>query len=258
MGFLKSRSTLTEEAVAPPTPTEQVQTAAHRLEQAKRNRDVAIVEARRQRTPLREIAAAAGLSVPRIKQIKSAIDYNQEARPPVTETDVYLDGTTINRGDRILAIGEVAPFLQSWDSEKGCIDADPARKKGRRFDISHQVYDLETTDTWTLVYIENTKEIIAYGRTDTGETADMREGATTGPCLLLGHLPTWEVVEAAVDRPISNSVRYRPGGLAWVYGRIQATNRIIRAVVAPGGDLFNQPPTQVWEYLDQLPESEKP
>ncbi|PJI91042.1 hypothetical protein [Luteimicrobium subarcticum] len=72
----------------------------------------------------------------------------------------------------------------------------------------------------------------------------MREGATTGPCFLLGHIPTYRLVEVAIDNRVLHLAE-RPGGIAWVLGRVRLVEALLRAAgnLSPDGlSLINNDP----------------
>lgn len=227
--------------------------AAQRLDRAKESRDLAIAHARAARVPLREIASAAGLSVSRIKQLSDVGPYTGGADlPAVTEVDSGAHGKA---QDRVLALDDVDPWLQKWESEHAFLQADPARAESDRPDISSALYDLDPGVPWTAAYVTRTHEVYAFRRAPEGppETTQMWEGSSSGPCVLLGKVPGYALVNVAINDP-ALVVRNRPGGLAWLHGRIQLINAIVRALADPVDGILDQGPEPLWQYLRTLEE----
>lgn len=282
--FFGRRRTDPPERTSPPDPLEVVRSASARMDSERRRRDQAIADARasttERRPTIRELAEAAELSVSRVKQIAATGGWwtgegPTADRAPITDADLYGPGTT-HRGDRTLALADVAPHLPRWPSEQAFIAADPARAIGvcRRYDISTDLYDDDLHGRWVAVFIDRTCEVYAFAATplrranstvtrtpDTDDT-EQGDGSLSGPCLLLGHLPSYEVVDVAVNNP-ANVVNHRLGGLAWLYGRIALVNRTIKALTDPFTGFISPAPDQpatirARTYLDSLPESERP
>lgn len=204
---------------------------------------------------MRDIAAAASLSVSRVKQIAPAVTaYRSELQPPVTEMDVtsaLASDQSDPHGERVLALQDVNPFVQEWPSEMAFAEADPRRR--RFMDVLRDLHDLDENEDWNLCYIQATQELYAWTQRTTDPNHDMVGiGANNaGPCILLGHVASWALVEAGIARPGRN-LAHRLGGLAWVHGRALLLNRITR-VMATDIDLTDE---HLLEYLESLPENE--
>lgn len=242
-------------ATPPPTPLDQLAATAAALERARSERDHAISTARGRGVPLRDIAAAAGLSVSRIKQIApKATAYRSVLQPPVTEMDflgALANDQSDPHGERVLGLQDLNPFVQEWASEMAFVDADPSRR--HFMDVLRDVHDLDENEDWNLCYIQATQELYAWTLRTTDPNYEMvGVGANnSGPCILLGHVASWPLVEAGIVRPGRN-LAHRLGGLAWVYGRVLLLNRITRVMATDIG-LGEE---HVLEYLERLPENE--
>lgn len=244
------------------SPLELVRIATHECERAKRARDTTIAEAKASGTAsLRELAEAAGLSVSRVKQLATGPISGGATLPGVAEMDLSLDDTSLGdaaHGDRIFAIDDVDPWLRKWASEREFLDADPRRHAGDRWDIAYKLYDLELASSWTAVYQDNTREVYAFVnnserlKADTGESNDGFRGSRSGPCVLLGHCYTRKYLDAGLNAGSAHNILRRPGGIAWIYGRICLLNRLLAALPA----CFNE--QAVSDYLDGLRPSERP
>lgn len=140
---------------------QHVQATAAGLERAQQARDQAIVAARRHHK-LADVAAAAGLSLSRVKQIVAPYD-RAAVGPmakllPITENDLYLErwDKALHDGHRVLALKDVVDFdleAHTFDSEREFLLADPARHEGDRPDIAWELYDLDPTERWVAAYI---------------------------------------------------------------------------------------------------------
>lgn len=226
------------------------------LERAKTNRDDAIARARFEGTPLRQIADAAQLSVSRVKQMPPQADGHAATHPPVTEVDISVMSSD-NAAERVFGIEEVDPALPRWSSERAFIDADPQRHPFA--DIALGIVDLDPAHPWHICYSTQTHEVYAWSQQtqDPGYPADDPSsyvpGQTVGPCLLLGHLYSLDLAIRGISEPAVN-VSYRPGGLAWVYGRIRLLNGLLKVMasdytLATGLD-------GLYEYLEQTRNAE--
>ena len=261
--FRQSRRTRDSDLRPEPSPLDDLRSAVLLLDRAKRARDSAIGRAKAHRVPLRDVAEAAGLSVSRIKQLDTGEVGRDDAHlPPVTEVDLRLAGAS---SDRVLALEEVDFGFKRWDSERECIAADPKRFHSLRYDIGHSFYDLSPVEPWTVVYVEATHEVYAFRhvppqpewpgsaydeeRTE-GATGLMSDGSPSGPCVLLGYLPSYGIVEAALDTQ-AMVVMHRLGGLAWLLGRIRLVNQILDAVADPITGIFEKP-EDIWNYLRSI------
>lgn len=238
-------------------PLDAVRSAAERLEAARLARDRAISAARMHHTPLRAIAEAAQLSVTRVKQVSST-HYSGATKPGVTEVDLAVPGAV----DRVLALDDVDPFLPRFESEQAFIAADSRRRSGKRMDLSFRIYDADDIEVpWVATWIEETGELYVHKTRDPQERDspvmatdwDPSMGAQAGPCILLGHLPSWDVVEAGLDSPL-HQVIDRPGGLAWVLGRVRRINLLLRAVARSAR--FNST-SDIIQYIEGLGADEK-
>lgn len=231
-------------------PLRAVEDAAAQLARAKDARDNAIGWARAERVGLQRIAKAADLSVSRVKQISTTSHETMYA--PVTEVDLQLPEHD-PWGDRVLGIDDVDPFVTRWASERAFIDENDDR---RQFADITKVLDLGT-DTWSVCYSIGTRELYAWAAQELDPTYEGREAEGTasphGPCILLGHVISFDVAVAAIANP-GNNLAHRPGGLAWVYGRVRMLNSMLRNVLS---DYSIRGELGLIEYLDDLPESEK-
>lgn len=247
---------------------QHVQATAAGLERAQHTRDQAIIAARRHHK-LADVAAAAGLSLSRVKQIVAPYDRAgvgpMAKLPPITENDLYLESRdrAQHDGDRVLALKDVVDFdlaAHTFDSERAFLLADPARQEGDRPDIAWELYDLDPTERWVAAYVENTREIYVFRHVAGANEkpgADTTMGSNSGPCILLGHLPIDEVVLASLHRPAVRVAQGRLGGLAWLYGRIKLTNAILAAATNPSRG-FIRNAEAAWDYLANLPDWERP
>jgi hypothetical protein len=238
-----------------PTPLEQVITATARYEQARTERDRAIAGARN-RAPLREIATASNLSVSRIKQIAPHHGSGwRTTRPPVGEMDLLGelgDGGEVS-GERVMALLDADPFLPSWPSERAFIDADPHRSSV--MDVQRNVHDLAEEEVWQVCYVQNTREVYAWTPREADPAyvdAEPSGLSASGPCYLLGHVITWDLVEAGIVLPGWN-ISHRPGGLAWVLGRVRLLNRATAAL----GEDYQLTIDGIRDYLQNLPPHER-
>jgi hypothetical protein len=247
---------------------QHVQATAAGLGRAQHTRDQAIVAARRHHK-LADVAAAAGLSLSRVKQIVAPYDRAgvgpMAKLPPITENDLYLErrDKALHDGDRVLALKDVVDFdlaAHTFDSERDFLLADPARQEGGRPDIAWELYDLDPTERWVAAYVENTREVYVFRHVDganEGPGVDTAMGSNSGPCILLGHLPTDTIVDAALNKSATNIAQGRLGGLAWLYGRIKLTNAILAAATNPSRR-FIRDAEAAWDYLANLPDWERP
>jgi hypothetical protein len=253
----KSRQSREPES-PPPDALAELRGAVAQYERAREIRDSAIVAAARQETQ-RAAAEVSGLSLSRVKQI-TAGGLAQATRLPITDVDI-LQG---DPADRVLSVFDVDPFLErAAESERDFIAADPRRATGNRYDLSTRLYDTDPSQAWVAVYIDTTQELYVFPATATGnwhtskpessEPADMTRGSTSGPVYVLGHLPFYKLVDDGVNFAASKA-RDRPGGLAWLYGRIQLLNRVTRAFTT-SSQLSKE---DLWDYLAALPDNERP
>lgn len=73
---------------------------------------------------------------------------------------------------------------------------------------------------------------------------------------MLGRLPTYSLVHVALNRPAA-FLDHRRGALAWIYGRIRLTTRLLKACTDPVDGLIPRADA-AWEFLHALPDSERP
>lgn len=265
MNFFQSRGPTPSPGDAqqpPPDTVEVIRLHARQMERARQQRDEAIALARATKAAtLREIGEAAGISVSRVKQIDSRLDPRSTLlKAPVTEVDLLrpLASADGDPGDeRVLLLEDVDPYLQKWPSERAFIDADERRHPF--MDLFWDIYDGDAQEHWRLRYCSGTKEIYAWTDRNPDPTYANEKGygggATSGPCIVLGHVLSWTMLERCLDRSLRH-VAQRPGGLAWVYGRVQLLNRMLDAL---SRDYTTPTPGAILTYLsDTLPESEKP
>ncbi len=251
----------------PPTGVELVRAATREYARAKRSRDSAIAQAKANgKTSLRELAEAADLSVSRIKQIAVGAGTGDASLPAVPEMDLSVDRAIEHADgddhDRVFALRTVHPWFEQWPSEREFLRSDPRRLEGNRSDLAFELYDLDPTARWTLVYAHSTREVYAFGdkkaessAEDDAESTDPTTGSSAGPCVVIGHAYSYDILDVGVGYAVHNVLR-RPGGLAWVYGRLRLLNRLL-ATTARGMTGFTADPTVVWQYLDTLAPSEK-
>lgn len=250
-----------------PHPLQLVRAATRDYVRAKAAREAAIIDAKRVGTStVRELATAADLSVSRVKQIAVGNAASGATLPPVAEVDLILDpahGDTDDH-DRVFALGTASPWCERWDSEHDFLSADSRRVGGNQSDVAQEIYDLEPTTQWTVTYIAMTHEVYAVGSPASPWSLDERRpgldpvtrGSLSGPCVLLGHAFSSDILEAGLGYATHN-LRYRPGGLAWICGRLRVLNRLM-ATTARGTTGITGNPTIVWEYLASLPPMERP
>jgi hypothetical protein len=245
----------------PPSSLDVLRSATRRLERARELRDYALIAARAEHN-LRDVAEAADLSVSRVKQLTGTLSSagSHGTLPPVTEVDLWLDQWELQRGDRVLALEDVDPFLPRWSSERAFLQGNPKRQVRPRPDISYDVYDTDPATRWIVAYTEQTQEVYAFqnvpGSNDADPDFKPHLGSHSGPCVLLGHLPTEGVVDAALYTSTS-IVANRLGGLAWIYGRVRLVNRLLKAFTDPIRGLLPRA-EEAWTYLQSLPMSERP
>ncbi|WP_280764246.1 hypothetical protein [Prescottella agglutinans] len=193
-------------------------------------------------------------------------------RRAVSEVDALLPDSE-HRGDRILALADVAPDAHWWESEYAFLQANP-RRRGEVYQVQPGIFDVDPAQSWEVNYATYTGEVYAReevtwsfaeahaerlsGRHDANvpEGWTARDGALTGRCVLLGRLPTRNLVEATLNLPAS-VVAHRRGGLAWMYERINLSNRILRAgfsAIDGFGDYADPQAgfVRAWAYLDEV------
>lgn len=223
----------------------------------RRRRDRAILASRgglRQR----DVAQATGLSVARIKQIQQAggaSALRSPLRTPVTEVDLPAsDAPPDSREDRTFLLADVAPWLEPIASERAFFAQDPSRGIG--YDVHTDISD-NGTDRWLVCMTTGTCEIYCFQAE--GAAAAPPEppreswgvGSAFGPLYVLGRVMSRRLVQVAMN-PQTSRIAQRPGGLAWVYGRILLLNCVLAALDRhPGTDGLSQ-------YLETLPETELP
>lgn len=254
----------------PPTPLEIVKAAVADYERARANRDRAILMAKVSRaTSLRELATAAKLSVSRVKQISVVPLAGEASLPPVSELDLEVKPASpdADEHDRVFALATVDPWLHQWPTERDFLHEDPRRLESNRSDMAFEVYDLDLRQRWLVVYIHATREVYAFAarrpdrnvvvgrRATPPKVEDATKGSGAGPCILLGHAFSLKYLDAGLGVGIYN-VLHRPGGLAWVYGRLRLLNRLL-GTAASGAVGINADPTLVWDYLESLPLHER-
>lgn len=262
----RSRKTI-EPPAAPVSTLDAIRGATRLVEQTRVARDRLIGRAHGE-YPLRAIAEAASLSVSRVKQLVAAgpsfAGGAGAVLPPVTDVDIFLADYSLQRGDRVLGLDEVDPLLPRWESERAFIAEDSRRRRGP--DISTDLYDLDPESRWIVSYAPGTREVYAFQhqthphpdhphRDDAGTGDDPAAGSLSGPCVVLGHLPTEAIVRAAFYSSAATAAN-RLGGLAWVYGRVRFVNALLKAVADPLGRLVDNG-QHIWTYLESLPESER-
>ncbi|MFM9263448.1 hypothetical protein ACKAMS_32945 [Rhodococcus sp. 5A-K4] len=212
-----------------------------------------------------EIAEASGLTARVVREIGAGEPHPAVIRRAVSEVDELI-AEDDHRGDRVLALADVAPHAQWWDSEFAFFE-DDVRRRSRFIQVQPDVYDVDPAVGWEINYAAGTGEVYARelinrplsqavrGVSVRDET-NMRDGDQVGRCVLLGRLPTAEFVAATLHAP-AQVVARRQGGLAWMYGRINLMNRILRAGFrsATGFGDYADPRggfVRAWTYLDEV------
>ncbi len=254
----RTRKVVEEEEEA--SPLAAVEAWARALDRAREGRDRSIAEARRQGASFRQLASAAGVSVSRVQQIAAASLPFGLGRSPVTEVDLFLRAGTSEKGDvdeaeRVFSLQSVAPWYEEWATEREFIASSPERAMSQsRYDLSHKVVDLDPRATWTVVYVADTREVYAFQETQVDvpgqEDAMGPAGSLRGPCVLLGHAYSYRLISDALDTPLLN-ISHRPGGLAFVYGRLRLLNRLLGTIVGPSDS------ERIWSYLEGIPSEER-
>ncbi|MGO9958779.1 MAG: hypothetical protein ACLP50_22920 [Solirubrobacteraceae bacterium] len=259
MNLRRGPNVVEEEASSP---LAAVEAWARGLDRAKEGRDRSIAQARRQGASFREIAGAAGVSVSRVQQIAAAPLPFFPGRSPVTEVDLLLragagagEKGDVDQAERVFSLRSAARWVQEWETEREFIASSPGRAMSQsRHALSHTVVDLDPKVTWSVVYVADTREVYALQNAQGDVTAEEDDigpaGALRGPCVLLGHAYSYRLVSDALDTALLN-IGQRPGGLAFVYGRLRLLNRLLSTIVGPNDR------EQIWEYLEGLPSQER-
>jgi hypothetical protein len=256
-----------------PTLTAAVATAAAANEERDRRIRIGVEQSGWEGCPtVEEIADATGLSAGELREIAAGPPHPAVLRRAVSEVDEPLPWDD-HRGDRVLALADVAPQAQWWESEYTFFQDNP-RRRHRFYSIQPDVYDVDPAQSWEVLYAgtgevyarelitRSLHEIQVQSRDEppAPEGWTMRDGALNGRCVLLGRLPSLELVRDTLNDPAAVVARRR-GGLAWVYGRINLTNRILRAGFRLSGGFgdYGDPAggfERAWRYLDGIfPES---
>ncbi len=201
---------------------------------ARSRRDAAIAAASTHGLTQRQVAAATGLSVARVKQIQAtgAIPRTATTLGPVTEVDLIAgEASEDARAERVFRLQDILPWQLPLKSERRFFHEQPNRGGG--YDIGHDFCDVGT-DRWVVAMATGTCEIYAFQAEGVGHQVDeemesaARPGSTSGPLYILGQLPHQRYVEVALNSAAPR-VAGRPGGLAWVVGRIQLINEALNA-----------------------------
>lgn len=243
---------------ASPDAVAELRAAVVGYERARAFRDKAITVAASQHTQ-RVAAEVSGLSLSRVKQIVAGREV-EATRLPITDVDLF----GFDAPDRVLSIFEVDPFIERFTSEREFLKLDPRRQTGDRYDLSLRLYDVDPSERWVAVYIESTKELYAFAAQTTAQIwgtddvapgdQDAPQGSLAGPVILLGHVPTYAIVDAGINLAVSVAAD-RPGGLGWLLGRIRLLNRVANAVFDPSDKITRE---EFWDYLSTLPKDERP
>lgn len=222
----------------------------------RRRRDRAILMSRGD-VRQRDVAAATGLSIARIKQIQQGAGtmFDSPLRSPITDVDLRAsDAPADAREERTFLLADVAPWLEPIASEREFFVQNPTRGSG--YDIHTDVSDTGT-DRWLVCMATGTHEIYCFqaeGAADAPSEPERESwgpGSPSGPLYILGRVLNRSLVEVALN-PQTPRLAQRPGGLAWVYGRVQILNQILAAYSR------HVDPEEVREYLLHLPETERP
>ncbi len=226
-------------------------------EAVRQRRDRAIIAARFHEIRQRDVAEAARLSIPRVKQIQQG-GGGGPSTSPVMDFDVAAaDAPADARAGRVFLLREVAPWLEPIASEREFFAQDPARGSG--YDIYTDISD-SGLDRWLVAMATGSGEIYCFQAEGAEEAPPepQREfwgpGSESGPLYVLGRLPSRSLVEVALN-PQTPRMAKRPGGLGWVYGRVNLINDILAAIGAPYKQLTID---QIREHLANLPEMERP
>lgn len=191
-----------------------------------------------------EIADVTGLGEGELREIAAGPPHPAQHRRAVSEVDEPLSWDDDQR-DRVLALADVAPQAQWWELEYASFQDNPQRRH-RFYSVQPDVYDVDPAQSWEVLYAGtgevyarelitvSLQEIQVQSRDEppAPEGWTMRDGALNGRCVLLGRLPNLELVRDTLNAPAAVVARGR-GGLARVYGRINLTNRILRAGFRP-------------------------
>ena len=259
MNLRRGPNVVEEEQEEASSPLAAVEAWARGLDRAKEGRDRSIAQARRQGASFREIAGAAGVSVTRVQQIAAAPLPFGPGRTPVTEVDLLQRAGASEKGnadeaERVFSLRSAARWVEEWETEREFIASSPGRATSHsRHALSHTVVDLDPGVTWAVVYLADTREVYALqnAQVDVPGEDDMGPaGALRGPCVLLGHAYSYRLLSDALDTALFN-IGQRPGGLAFVYGRLRLLNRLLSTIAGPNDR------EQIWEYLEALPSQER-
>lgn len=251
--FFSRTARLETGAPVPPPPPE---TPEERLDQLSRlAAEADVIRQRRDRaiyllagqTRQRQVAAATGLSIARIKQIQQQGPAPQgwprdAAKSPATEVDLpAADAPADARAERTFLLTDVAPSLEPVASEREFFAQNRARGSG--YDVHHDISDTGA-DRWVVAIATGTGELYAFQADGVSEGPpepardEWGPGASSGPLYVLGRLPPhYRRFAAVAFNPQSIRLTGRPGGLAWIYGRAQLLNAVLQLVTSPYGDI---------------------
>lgn len=221
----------------PQTADDQLATIRAHSEQARqatelRNRAIRSTRGRSGPT-LEEVAQAAGLTVSRVKQIRSTDEFQGHRgadRAPITDLDLpVLDSDSPNR---VWGIMDIAPEVSVFESERAFFAAGRSRYGS---DLGWDYYDVDREQRFVISTAgspDGGVDIYAFAADRTDGKAHTPQGfigSSSGPCYLLGTVPNSLIVDEMIFPPLLYRVR-RPGALAWAYMRIRTITEVLNAM----------------------------
>lgn len=159
---------------------------------------------------------------------------------PTGLVDVDLPGSVrVPQGINELAATWHIPM---WATEADFIADDPEHRRRAHF-IDGRLRDAPNDPgQWILKHLPYTGEIYAYRTPPVGDRfaaactydPDAPHGRTDGtgdrwgPCYLLGRIYSTDLLIEGIERA---DIANQPGGIAWVHGRVDLLNRVLRSLV---------------------------
>lgn len=166
------------------------------------------IEGARAHAPVIDVVEATKLSAARVKQFPRRLPSDHHGYAVVDPViDYDRPGPEV---DYPRALADCKDDIQTWDSEEIFYAEGPNRSSTGRRTVVTDICD-EGTSLWTVYHLEPTNEIYAH--------------SGTGTIALLGRLPA-EFVESSIVQP-TQSMKGRPGGLVWIYSRINLVRNIL-------------------------------
>lgn len=182
---------------------------------------------------LEEVAEAAGLTVSRVKQLRSGPEERHFGRAngdPITDLDLPFQDADAPK--RVWGILDIAPDIEIFDSERAFLESGRNRYGS---DLGWDYYDIDRNERFVISTAGNHTgglDIYAFlaGSNDgKSHGPDGFSGSSSGPCYLLGNVPTTWIADKLIFPPLQARTR-RPGALAWAYTRILTINEVITSV----------------------------